>query len=122
LSVFISGNLPPQFGRKNYENRRRGFGLCGFAVVPAIRAQRRGGGVLRSAHAGHPPDARAFAPGGTKSVAWNRETLAGFEVTPISTAYQAVNYQELADWSPCIVDPRNAMAGVNVNTGKVWKA
>jgi UDP-N-acetyl-D-glucosamine dehydrogenase len=58
----------------------------------------------------------------TKSVAWNRETIAGFDVALISTAHQAVNYQELADWSPCIVDTRNAMAAINVEKGKVWKA
>lgn len=59
---------------------------------------------------------------GTKSVAWNRETIAGFDVALISTAHQAVNYQELADWSPCIVDTRNAMVACQVAAGKVWKA
>ena len=58
---------------------------------------------------------------GEKSVAWNRETIAGFDVTLISTAHQAVNYQELADWSPGIVDTRNAMAAVKVDVSKVWK-
>jgi hypothetical protein len=30
--------------------------------------------------------------------------------------------QELADWSACIVDTRNAMAGVKVKPRQVWKA
>jgi len=59
---------------------------------------------------------------GTKSVMWNRETIASFDVTLISTAHQAVNYQELAEWSPCIVDTRNAMAAVKMDAAKVWKA
>jgi len=59
---------------------------------------------------------------GKKSVAWNRETIASFDVTLIATAHQAVNYQELAQWAVCIVDTRNAMAAVRVEAGKVWKA
>ena len=59
---------------------------------------------------------------GTKSVAWNRETIAGFDVVVIATAHQAVNYQELAEWAQCIVDTRNAMANVARAGGKVWKA
>ena len=59
---------------------------------------------------------------GMKSVAWNRETVESYDVALISTAHQAVNYQELADWSPCIVDTRNAMADVKVDAQKVWKA
>src|SRR5664280_1930194 len=49
---------------------------------------------------------------GTRSVNWNRETVQSFDATIIATNHQAVNYQELADWSPCIVDTRNAMAVV----------
>jgi UDP-N-acetyl-D-glucosamine dehydrogenase len=59
---------------------------------------------------------------GTRSVNWNRETLQGFDAVIISTNHQVVNYQELADWSPCIVDTRNAMAAVTTKSGQVWKA
>lgn len=59
---------------------------------------------------------------GTKSVAWNRETISSFDLALISTAHKAVNYQQLAEWSPCIVDTRNAMAGLVVASGQVWKA
>ncbi|MSU59358.1 MAG: nucleotide sugar dehydrogenase [Pedosphaera sp.] len=59
---------------------------------------------------------------GVKSVAWNRETVASFDAVLISTAHAAVNYAQLAEWSPCIVDTRNAMAAVKVAAGKVWKA
>jgi UDP-N-acetyl-D-glucosamine dehydrogenase len=59
---------------------------------------------------------------GTKSVAWNQATVAGFDVVVIATAHASVNYQELADWAPCIVDTRNAMAKVPASPGQVWKA
>ena len=59
---------------------------------------------------------------GARSVDWNRETLRAFDAVVIATQHQAVNYQELADWVPCIVDTRNAMSGVITQVGQVWKA
>ena len=59
---------------------------------------------------------------GTKSVAWNKETISSFDVVVISTNHKKANNQELADWAQCIVDTRNAMAELNVAAGKVWKA
>ena len=59
---------------------------------------------------------------GTKSVEWSRETIIGFDLVLISTNHASVNYQELADWSPCIVDTRNAMAGIKTQPGQVWKS
>ena len=55
-------------------------------------------------------------------MSWNRETLQGFDAVIIATNHEAINYQELADWSACIVDTRNAMAGVKVKPRQVWKA
>ena len=59
---------------------------------------------------------------GTKSVAWNRDTVQGYDVAVIATNHASVNYQELADWSPLIVDTRNAMIGLKARPGQVWKA
>jgi len=59
---------------------------------------------------------------GTKSVAWNRETIASYDVVLISTNHANVNYKELAEWSSCIVDTRNAMSGIPVKPGQVLKA
>jgi UDP-N-acetyl-D-glucosamine dehydrogenase len=59
---------------------------------------------------------------GTRSVSWNRETLQGFDVVIVATNHQGVNYQELADWILCIVDTRNAMAGIRTKPRQVWKA
>jgi UDP-N-acetyl-D-glucosamine dehydrogenase len=59
---------------------------------------------------------------GTKSVEWNRETISGFDLVLISTNHALFNYQELAEWAKCIVDTRNAMAGVKTAPGQIWKA
>jgi UDP-N-acetyl-D-glucosamine dehydrogenase len=59
---------------------------------------------------------------GTESVKWNRETISGFDVVLIATNHACVNYQELVDWADCIVDTRNALAGIATRPGQVWKA
>lgn len=59
---------------------------------------------------------------GIRSVDWNRKTLESFDAAIVATNHQAVNYQELADWSPCIVDTRNAMASIKTKPGQIWKA
>ncbi len=59
---------------------------------------------------------------GTKSVKWCRKIISGFDAVLISTAHAAINFQQLADWSPLIVDTRNVMAGVKAPVGKIWKA
>jgi len=59
---------------------------------------------------------------GTKSVPWNRRTLAAFDVALVATAHAAINFRQLAAWVPLIVDTRNALAGIPGAKGKVWKA
>lgn len=57
-----------------------------------------------------------------KSVPWQRDSIAAFDVVLIATNHASVSYQELAEWSPSIVDTRNAMAGIKTRPGQVWKA
>ena len=59
---------------------------------------------------------------GVKSVEWNRETIAGFDLCLIATAHANVNYQELSDWAQGIIDTRNAMKSVNAPANQVRKA
>jgi UDP-N-acetyl-D-glucosamine dehydrogenase len=59
---------------------------------------------------------------GTKSVAWNKETITSFDLVLIATNHACINYQELADWTECIVDTRNAMASIATLPNQVWKA
>ena len=59
---------------------------------------------------------------GTRSVVWTREVVQGFDAVVIATNHAAVNYQELADWAPCIIDSRNALANIKTRPDQVWKA
>jgi len=59
---------------------------------------------------------------GTRSVEWKKEVVSGFDLVLLATNHACVNYQELADWSPLIVDTRNAMAVIKTRAGQVWKA
>lgn len=59
---------------------------------------------------------------GTKSIAWNKETISSFDTVLLATNHASVNYQELADWASCIVDTRNAMNAIKTKQGQVWKA
>jgi len=60
---------------------------------------------------------------GTPSVAWDKETVSGYDAVVIATNHTEVDYGVLAQWSDCIVDTRNAMNGLEgVREGQVWKA
>jgi UDP-N-acetyl-D-glucosamine dehydrogenase len=59
---------------------------------------------------------------GMSSVSWDRQTVSGFDLVLIATNHASVNYNEVADWAACIVDTRNAMAGIKTRPGQVWKA
>ncbi|MDC0503817.1 nucleotide sugar dehydrogenase, partial [Verrucomicrobiales bacterium] len=59
---------------------------------------------------------------GVESVEWNQETVSGFDLVLISTAHACGDYQQLADWAPCIVDTRNAMKEIATAEGQVMKA
>jgi UDP-N-acetyl-D-glucosamine dehydrogenase len=59
---------------------------------------------------------------GTKSVAWDRDTISSYDVVLIATNHACVNYQDLAEWAGCIVDTRNAMVGIPTRQGQVCKA
>jgi UDP-N-acetyl-D-glucosamine dehydrogenase len=59
---------------------------------------------------------------GTKSIAWDSATVGSYDLILIATKHSNVNYHELAQWSHCIVDTRNAMAGIKTDTCRIWKA
>lgn len=58
---------------------------------------------------------------GVKSVPWDRATVSSYDAVVISTNHKAVNLRELADWSPLIIDTRDAMRGIS-GPAKVVKA
>ena len=59
---------------------------------------------------------------GTESVKWDKATISSFDVVIISTAHKAVNHADLTDWAKAIVDTRNAMKGLPVKPGQLWKS
>jgi len=59
---------------------------------------------------------------GTKSVAWDKNTVSQFDLVLIATAHDAVNYKELGNWAKCIVDTRNVMRQVPNPAATVYKA
>src|SRR6266513_4532285 len=59
---------------------------------------------------------------GKKSIRWNRGSVRSFDLVLIATNHSSVNYGELADWTDCIVDTRNAMAAIPQLKASVWKA
>ncbi len=59
---------------------------------------------------------------GTKSVQWKEVVVSAFDVVVIATAHECIDFQELADWAQCVVDTRNAMAGVELHGCRVIKA
>ena len=60
---------------------------------------------------------------GTESVAWTRESIASFDAVVIATNHSDIDYAQLAEWAPLIVDTRNAMNGKGTTRpGQVWKA
>lgn len=60
---------------------------------------------------------------GLKTVAWNQDTISGFDAVIIATDHSDIDYQELADWSKIIVDTRNAMSEITPKSAKqIWKA
>lgn len=60
---------------------------------------------------------------GKQSIEWNQETLAGFDAVLISTDHSDIDYAQLAEWSDCIIDTRNAMKSVTPKNGQhIFKA
>ena len=68
------------------------------------------------------PSREHSAWAGRRSVPWDRPSIGAFDCVLISTAHACVNYRELAEWAPLIVDTRNAMAGISTQPGQLWKA
>jgi len=60
---------------------------------------------------------------GMKTVDWNKETVSGFDAVLISTNHSTIDYTELAEWSECVIDTRNAMRGIEANNeNHIFKA
>jgi UDP-N-acetyl-D-glucosamine dehydrogenase len=59
---------------------------------------------------------------GTRSVAWEEAVIRSQDAVIVATAHACVDYQQLAEWASCVIDTRNAMAGITAGERTVWKA
>ncbi|MFL2480904.1 MAG: nucleotide sugar dehydrogenase [Verrucomicrobiales bacterium] len=59
---------------------------------------------------------------GLESISWEEEVISQFDCVIITTAHDKVIFSDLAKWSDCIVDTRNAMSGIPTTQGQVTKA
>ena len=59
---------------------------------------------------------------GKKSVEWTESVISKYDAVVISTAHQAVNYEQLAAWAVTIIDTRNVMERQKLAPGQLIKA
>lgn len=60
---------------------------------------------------------------GENSVEWNKKILSSFDAVIISTNHSEIDYGELAEWTDCIIDTRNAMKFISsTQKNKIYKA
>ncbi len=59
---------------------------------------------------------------GMKSVAWTKDSIGSFDVVLVATDHDNIDYQQLADWSPLIIDTRNAFARRGISASHILKA
>lgn len=59
---------------------------------------------------------------GKRSITWEKSVVSAYDAVVVATAHRGVDYQQLADWAPLIIDTRNALAGVATREGQVWKS
>ena len=52
----------------------------------------------------------------------DRTPPAAVDAVLLATNHTSINYQELADWAPCVIDTRNAMAAIKTEPNQVWKS
>ncbi len=70
-----------------------------------------------------PPTREHATYTGRKSTDWNEATVASFDAVLISTNHSDIDYSELAEWSNCVIDTRNAMKGISPkNEHHIFKA
>jgi UDP-N-acetyl-D-glucosamine dehydrogenase len=59
---------------------------------------------------------------GKRSVEWTRDVVGSFDLSLILTNHSCVDYSQLTDWSPLIVDTRNVIDGTQAEPHQLWRA
>jgi UDP-N-acetyl-D-glucosamine dehydrogenase len=58
----------------------------------------------------------------SKSIEWNEESIREYDLAVVVTAHDGVDYDQLAEWAPIVVDTRNAMANRECSGSTIVKA
>ena len=59
---------------------------------------------------------------GLESIEWEEGVISDYDCVIIATAHERIDFSDLAKWSDCIVDTRNAMQSITTSEGQVTKA
>jgi UDP-N-acetyl-D-glucosamine dehydrogenase len=59
---------------------------------------------------------------GRESIEWSEAQIRSCDAVLIATNHKSVDYQQLANWCDCIIDSRNAMKGVETQSGQVTRS
>ena len=59
---------------------------------------------------------------GLESIEWEEGVISDYDCVIIATAHERIDFSDLAKWSDCIVDTRNAMQSINTSESQVTKA
>jgi UDP-N-acetyl-D-glucosamine dehydrogenase len=59
---------------------------------------------------------------GKRSIDWSLETVGAFDLSLILTHHACIDYGQLVEWSPLIVDTRNTINGESAKDEQLWKA
>ncbi|MGV1872245.1 nucleotide sugar dehydrogenase [Agrobacterium rosae] len=59
---------------------------------------------------------------GMKSVTWDQQTISAFDAVLVATDHDNVDYKSLSEWSPLIIDTRNAFAKRGIVASHIIKA
>jgi UDP-N-acetyl-D-glucosamine dehydrogenase len=59
---------------------------------------------------------------GKESIGWTEEALKSCDAVLIATKHASIDYQQLAQWCDCIIDSRNAMKGIETQSGQITRS
>ncbi len=69
-----------------------------------------------------PPSREHAAWTGTPSIDWTEDQVRAFDCVLISTKHDCFDLPQLLEWSPCVVDTRNALKDLAGRPGQIVKA
>ena len=59
---------------------------------------------------------------GKRSIEWTKDAVSRFDLSLVLTNHACIDFGQLIDWSPLVVDTRNAVDGAAAKGEQVWRA